>query len=645
MALNCIQTSHRLGHSISEYRVIELSKWVIFMFDIDKFKRVKAETTRYDRRIKALMAEGKDIQCIEATIAEALTNINSGVNSFVIYGDPQSGKTEMMIALTAKLLDLGHKVIVVILKDDVELLRQNLTRFARSGIDPTPKTFSEIIDPDVEIENKEWIIFCKKNVNDLKKLIDKIGHIPGKIIIDDEADYATPNAKINKKEKTKINDLVGKLLGRNWIYIGVTATPARLDLNNTFENANDKWIYFETHGLYTGQDIFFPIDLNFPLKYKINPLPEKYGDPSYLRNALFSFLVNVAYLNKEINKVETNYSMLIHTSGKKVDMSEDYKQVTNVFNSLSNKEDKNYEKYVRQIWDIAKRSYNTANITDELTSYILSNISRYKIVVMNSDTDRSNIDFTAATNPVALFTIAIGGNIVSRGVTFINLLSMFFTRDVKHKIQQDTYIQRARMFGEREKYLQYFELTIPEQLYVDWHRCFIFHRLSLESAKTGIVPVWLEDKRVRAVAPTSIDRTTVSMDCGEMSFDIFKYTSEIEQIVGQEKVKPIDKLRKMQDVLGNKSVPDFLIRFIERFSPDGSNSLAVHHSTDVSKWSDVDQENISRPRGFIGKSEQEENKYPHAIHHIKIVYNSSKKARVFYRYAGNIKFLKNVRGQ
>src|SRR3546814_19609708 len=60
---------------------------------------------------------------------------------------------------------------------------------------------------------------------------------------------------------------------------------------------------------------------------------------------------------------------------------------------------------------------------------------------------------------------------------------MFFTRDVKHKIQQDTYIQRARMFGNRGDYLRFFELTIPEALYLDWHRCFVFHRLALAAIK------------------------------------------------------------------------------------------------------------------------------------------------------------------
>ena len=56
------------------------------------------------------------------------------------------------------------------------------------------------------------------------------------VIIDDEADYATPNSKINKQEKSRINELTGNLIGKTGVYIGVTATPARLDLNKTHEN-------------------------------------------------------------------------------------------------------------------------------------------------------------------------------------------------------------------------------------------------------------------------------------------------------------------------------------------------------------------------------------------------------------------------
>src|SRR6202162_6398846 len=95
----------------------------------------------------------------------------------------------------------------------------------------------------------------------------------------------------------------------------------------------------------------------------------------------------------------------------------------------------------------------------QANEYVVENISRASTVVLNSERDRVAAG-DSATEPTSPFTIIIGGNIVSRGVTFPNLLAMFFTRDVANKLQQDTYIQRARMFGARGEYLKHFELTI-----------------------------------------------------------------------------------------------------------------------------------------------------------------------------------------
>jgi hypothetical protein len=499
------------------------------MFDINRFKNIRSTPARYEKQLQRLKDNHYDTSFIEGAVDESRKNLQRNIYSFVIYGEPQSGKTEMMICLAAQLLDSGKKVVIVLLNDNVELLKQNLRRFKRSGIDPDPKNFTEIIDNTVEIGNNEWIIFCKKNAKDLQKLIEKLNGISQKVVIDDEADYASPNALKNRGLISKINALIEKLLGANGIYIGVTATPARLDLNNTFDNANDRWINFLPHQHYTGQDVFFPINLvDNTLNYKLNLLPEQGDDPKHLRESLFSFFVNVAYLNI---KEENNYCMLVHTSGKKDDHADDYKDIVKIINAVKDNKNARYESYIRIIWDIANNRFGEVD-ADKIVEYILKNISRHSIVVMNSNADKKNVDYSAATDPTVPFTIAIGGNIISRGVTFKNLLSMFFTRDVKHKIQQDTYIQRARMFGSRGLYLKYFELSIPEHLFIDWHKCFVFHRLALESIKSGNgVPVWLEDSRVRAVSPSSIDRATVSVDSGEMGFDIFDLTTEIEQLV------------------------------------------------------------------------------------------------------------------
>lgn len=608
------------------------------MFDISDFQNEQNIKTRYKKQLDRLLKNGIATERFQKVTDRAIKNINNGIRSFCIYGDPQSGKTEMMIALTAKLLDEDHKIIIILLNDNLDLLTQNLERFAYSGIDPTPQNFTDIIRPEVKI-GKQEVIFCKKNSKDLQRIIEKVDVFNEKIIIDDEGDYATPNAKINKNEQTKINQLVERLLG-NGIYIGVTATPARLNLNNTFNNASANWIYFEPHNKYTGQDTFFPI--SGELKYSLRKLPQNGDYPSYLINALLRFLVNAAILNQRTGR---NYCMLVHTSGKKVDHSEDYKKIIDTFDILSDKNNKIFSKYVEQVFNISKEKLNNEEKSaKELTTYILDNIGKKKVVLINSDSDRNNT--TLATNPAALFTVAIGGNIISRGITFENLLSMFFTRDVKHKIQQDTYIQRARMFGARGDYLKYFELTIPEHLYLDWHRCFIFHRLSLQSAMAGNAPVWIEDSRVKAVAPNSIDKASVEMDSGEMSFEIFNYSNyskEIESmlITQSDPFKIVDDINK---TLGNDCLPKFLIDFICRFSQDGINSLAIHQSTNIKNRSDVDKEIIYRSKGLIGNSEMEKEKYPHAIHHIKIFFNSqNNKARVFYRYVNSVKFLKNLK--
>lgn len=544
------------------------------VFDLNALKKETTINNRYERRLAKLVSEGNQVDLIKAVVETAVENITSGQKSFVIYGEPQSGKTEMMIALTAKLLDIGTKLIIVLLNDSVQLLGQNLERFQRSGLAPAPKKFSEILPPDISIGEHQWVIFCKKNSKDLQKLLEKIDGHSNRVIVDDEADYATPNSKINKQEKSKINGFTEKLIGSKGVYVGVTATPARLDLNKTHKNENEHWIDFRPHASYTGQDIFFPVATeNVP--YHLSFLPDSGDNPKYLREAFFSFMVNVAYLNKFINDQEQNYSMLIHTSGKKSDHSVDYNQVVKLFEVLKDDKNQNHAAYFKTIWDIANKRY--PDHANDLTKYVLDNRDRNNIVVMNSDKEKNAADNRTATDPTAPFTIVIGGNIISRGVTFKNLLSMFFTRDVKHKLQQDTYIQRARMFGSRGNYLKYFELTIPKTLYLDWQKCFIFHRLSLESRKQNkLTPVWLDGERITAVASSSIDKTNVLVDKGEMSFALFDFNDQdINELVNQD-IKPIAKIKALAELLGDGRLPGYLINYIQAFCPLGDRSLAVH---------------------------------------------------------------------
>ena len=79
----------------------------------------------YPQRIKSLTERGRNPAPIEIGIADTLKVLEANARSFVIYGEPQSGKTEFMIALVCKLIDLQYKTIFVVMNDNTELENQN----------------------------------------------------------------------------------------------------------------------------------------------------------------------------------------------------------------------------------------------------------------------------------------------------------------------------------------------------------------------------------------------------------------------------------------------------------------------------------------------------------------------------------------
>jgi hypothetical protein len=615
-------------------------------FDPSRFRTQRRQSTQYRYQLERLAAEGKQVDSIEEAVEGALENLaGNDRKAFVIYGEPQSGKTEMMICLTARLLDEGRLFILHLLNDSVDLLGQNLGRFQKSGLAPAAKNFTDILDPAVPINGRQHVVFCKKNARDLDKLLQKIGSLEDIVVIDDEADYASPNAKVNQRTRTRINELISKILGNAGDYIGVTATPARLDVNNTFDNDSSLWVNFPPHRMYTGQDTFFPIERQQVSPYRLTLLPSQFDAPRYARTAFFGFLVSVAYLNTRPGEPEQNYSMLIHTSGKRIDHKADWYVFDQTVAALIDRSSKDFNRYAKEIWEIASQRHGEGQ-ADPLTAYVLDNISRYAIFILNSDRDFVQ-NGLSATNPSALFTIIIGGNIVSRGVTFENLLAMFFTRDVKHRMQQDTYIQRARMFGSRGKYLAEFELTIPDQLFADWNRCFVFHRLALSAIQRNLgSPVWLTDSRIAAVASSSIDRSTVDVNRGEMAFRLFDFDGRYDEIVASN-ADVVQKLEQLSAAFGAAVFPGYLKEFMVRTSPDPNDTIALHSSSSIAGYSGkeegFDKSRIERRRGFMGTNQLEKNRYPNAVHHIKVFSNDEGKGRLFYKFEGSIQFMKNMR--
>jgi hypothetical protein len=600
-------------------------------------------TNQYAKQINRVKARGDQVDCIADAVEAAVKNLpRTSTGSLVIYGDPQSGKTEMMICLTARLLDTGHKLIIHLLNDSVDLLVQSLDRFRLAGLAPAPRNSTDLSASPL-VPGHAAILFCKKNRNDLTRLIAQLQNAGPVVVVDDEADYATPNAKVNRREKTKINELVGQLLGADGKYIGVTATPARLNLNNTFDNRTETWVQFRAHKAYTGQDDFFP--QTGPPPYR-RQLIAGAGTSDDARRAFARFLITVAYLNTSATakaQPEENYTFLVHTSGKTDDHTADRTTIETAMTTLIDGKGGKFKALVDLLVVQAKSLYPAADPT-ELVAYVVANASRSAFVVLNSKRDRASAG-DKPTVPTCPFTVIIGGNIVSRGVTFPNLLSMYFTRDVANKLQQDTYIQRARMFGARGKYLKHFELTIPTHLYDDWHRCFVFHRLALQAIKNNsLSPVWVGDERISIASSASIDRSTVDLNKGEMSFQIFscRNPAALNAIVNEDP-RAISTLKRLRSTIGD-ALPKYLIDYLEAALRDKPDTLAIHEASSIAGYgSSADVAAIARKKGFIGRPQLEEARFPAAIHHVKILYNAKGKARVFYKNLGGVSFVQNMR--
>lgn len=600
------------------------------VFDLDAIVEAAALKNRYEKQLELMRAKKLETTCVQAAVEDSLKNLpNGGKTAFVIYGHPQSGKTEMMICLTAKLLDLGHRVIIHLMNDSVDLLAQNLERFGSSGLSPAPMTPAEAIKKGVF--DSESVIFCKKNGRNLGKLLEAIEEarkngqcVNSLVVIDDEADFASPNAKINVGKKTPINDYIDNIIGKDGIYIGVTATPARLNLNHTFDNKPEHWVRFPAHSNYTGQSVFFPENLTAPVGYRRVWLANG-GTEGEARTAIIRFCVTVAHLNQ--SSTQENYSMLFHTSGKKAQHEVDTATIEKLIQDLRSNNGPVFESLAREAFDIARKLY-PEDSANTLAQYVIANISRSRLFVLNSTRDRVSLT-GSATRPSSPFTFYVGGNVVSRGVTFDNLLAMFFTRDVANKLQQDTYIQRARMFGARNKYLKHFELSIPENLYNDWQRCFVFHGLSLKSIENKLeAPAWVGDKRIAVAAPSSIDQTTVQVDKGEMSFAMFKWDESLDAIAGAAP-HSILTLKSIQNIIGISALPTYLIEYLSRY--DGENSLVVHRSMLIKKYQDEVLRTIDRRQGFLGNNQLESGLYPEGRYHVRIIRNPDGNARTFFK--------------
>lgn len=464
-------------------------------------------------------------------VAEKFTRDEEFISGFshlkpqtsILVGQVQSGKTGHYLGVAAAVADQEPErfPIFILLTQRLIALQQQTYSEAKNLL-----TTFDVFDENQEMEfryslnyAKPKMIVLKKDQIPLSKWIEilndkKITGGRSLFIIDDEADAAGLNTKINQDEQSEINRLITQLVEQHNSYLfQVTATPQAIFLQKSESIFRPKaHLYFGPGPDYLGGNFFYPIDRNELDEdpYVFRPTEDDELEflqnieysilPRGLKEAIATFLLTSAYRIGFERDKQCNF--LLHPSAKTVDHNLIYKKV---------------DRYVRDI-------QNTLSESDVLSSFqvayddlkktkpqlppfaeLLKEVSRtaVKVVIMNSAPGNTSREL-----PSSGANIFIGGNVLSRGIVIPRLQTIYYCRTAQ-RLTIDTYWQHSRAFGyDRDPALV--RLFMPPRLYSAFVQMSdsIFNLFEiLKTAKTSEIQI----STPRGLSPT---RNSVVEDLG-----------------------------------------------------------------------------------------------------------------------------------
>lgn len=359
----------------------------------------------------------------------------------LLFGNVQSGKTGQMFGIMCKAADLGFPAFVLLTTDNVILQQQTLERVKA---DLTGFCVCGENDAGEFIKNslmRPTIVVLKKNYRVLKlwaNIFASTGFMKGNplFIIDDEADAASLNTLVNKKDYSSINKYLDSIKNgaSSSIYLQVTGTPQAIFLQ-TMESGWHPYFtyYFEPGNGYLGGDFFFP-------QNKIADcicFLEKIKNPE--RNVIIRHLAVSGQIFASGGKIS---NCLFHPSVRQAAHETYARSVKSELDWCLKNINGEFKTCLRQEYD-ALNPQKTAKVDFDVlfdtVKTILEN-NCVKVLVMNGKSSIDSSEYSSGVN------IVIGGNTLGRGVTFPALHTIYYTRTSK-KPQADTMWQHSRMFG------------------------------------------------------------------------------------------------------------------------------------------------------------------------------------------------------
>lgn len=419
----------------------------------------------------------------------------------LVIGYVQSGKTANYTAVMAKAADAGYRLFIVLAGMHNNLRRQTQVRLSRDLVD---HDWAALTTDDADFGNVlngaamlnrgvHAIAVVKKNQARLRSLRDWLQDIPRSIrervpvlILDDEADQATPNSATAADQQTRINQLIREIWAEvpTGTYLGYTATP----FANIFMDPHDEEELYPSDFIidlprpkdYFGAERVFGRE---PLDDADNPEPgldmvrdvpdddasgvrppsgkDRRAEfdpdlPQSLIDAVVWFLVATA-IRRARGQLHDHSSMLVHTTHFVSPHFAMKARLRSLLNDLRDAEARgDLEHFRRSFDDEAGRASAVATLRipdwDEVAKQLGRVLNDTRVVVDNGYSldrlDYGRVDEETGT-PIPETVIAVGGGTLSRGLTLEGLIVSYFTRTSN---TYDTLLQMGRWFGYRPGY-------------------------------------------------------------------------------------------------------------------------------------------------------------------------------------------------
>lgn len=372
----------------------------------------------------------------------------------LLVGEVQSGKTSHMFGIMSAAADEGFGIFLLLTTDNIILQQQTYQRAKNDLPDFCICDENDYLKFVQNNMKKPSVIILKKNVRVLKQWKNNLFSSKFCIgnplfIVDDEADAASLNTKINRNQQSSINKNLNEIkrIAASSIYMEVTGTPQSILLQTVKSGWKPYFIYyFEPGKGYMGGDFFFKEEIpEHIILTDNNEAQELLEDDEFpengLKTALVTHLITSAHIIQNGGKV---CNFLIHPSMKTDQHACFAEKIGNYMNEIAHSYEETETKDVFQsVYSALCKTKSDLLDFDKIYSFIVEQLNEDKvqILVLNSFSSyEENVNYEKGIN------IIIGGNSLGRGVTFPQLQTIYYCRIAKSP-QADTMWQHARMFG------------------------------------------------------------------------------------------------------------------------------------------------------------------------------------------------------